>query len=295
MRLAVPDLISPSYFPAIAAVQLGYLREEGVDATLELKFPVTDAAAALRDGEIDLLAGAAHAPLYDERGWTDTVLLAGLSRGMYWFLVVAADSVVEPSSWTSLRDVRIGAAPGPDDGLRRLLAVSGVDSEAAGIEIAPVPGTDADSVSFGVTAARALADGRIDAFWANGMGAAVAEREGVGKIVLDARRDPTSASLATFAALMTSRRLADEQPDVADGAVRALKRAQDALRTEPDLATRVAKDLFPPMETSLIADQIRRDAPYYDLHVGSDAVDGLRDFASWAGLPGAGTNPDPRS
>lgn len=295
MRLAVPDLISPSYFPAIAAVQLGFLRDEGVDASLELTFPVTDAATALRDGDIDLLAGAAHAPLYDARGWTDTVLLAALSQRMYWFLVVAADSSVEPSSWTSLRDVRVGAAPGPDDGLRYLLAVSGVDSDAAGIEIAPVPGADADSVSFGVTAARALADGRIDAFWANGMGAAVAVREGVGKVVLDARRDQTEAALATFPALMTSRRLIDEQPDVADAAVRALTRAQDALRADASLATRVAEDIFPAMETGLIASQVERDAPFYNPHVGQDALTGLRDFARWAGLPGADTDPDPRS
>jgi len=30
MRIAVPDLISPSYFPAIAAVDLGLAREEGL-------------------------------------------------------------------------------------------------------------------------------------------------------------------------------------------------------------------------------------------------------------------------
>ena len=31
MRLTVPDAISPSYFVAIAAVQLGFFREEGID------------------------------------------------------------------------------------------------------------------------------------------------------------------------------------------------------------------------------------------------------------------------
>ena len=46
----------------------------------------------------------------------------------------------------------------------------------------------AAGVSFGVTAAQALADGRLDGFWANGMGAEVAVRRGVGTIVLDMRR-----------------------------------------------------------------------------------------------------------
>jgi NitT/TauT family transport system substrate-binding protein len=40
MKLAVPDLISNSYFPAAAAVELGFFREEGLDVSLELVFPV---------------------------------------------------------------------------------------------------------------------------------------------------------------------------------------------------------------------------------------------------------------
>ena len=30
MRLAVPDLVSNSYFPALAAVELGFFREQGM-------------------------------------------------------------------------------------------------------------------------------------------------------------------------------------------------------------------------------------------------------------------------
>ena len=36
MRIAVPDLISNSYFPAVAAVELGFFKAEGLDAELEL-------------------------------------------------------------------------------------------------------------------------------------------------------------------------------------------------------------------------------------------------------------------
>ena len=36
MKVAIPDLISPSYFPLVAAVELGFL-----DAQLELLYPVT--------------------------------------------------------------------------------------------------------------------------------------------------------------------------------------------------------------------------------------------------------------
>ena len=50
MKLAVPDMISNSYFPAIAAIELGFFRKEGLDVELELIFPVDKAYAALRVG-----------------------------------------------------------------------------------------------------------------------------------------------------------------------------------------------------------------------------------------------------
>lgn len=38
MRIAVPDLISNSYFPAVAAIELGYFKAEGLDAELRHVF-----------------------------------------------------------------------------------------------------------------------------------------------------------------------------------------------------------------------------------------------------------------
>ena len=38
MKIAIPDLVSNSYFPAIAAVDLGFFKEEGLDMELELIF-----------------------------------------------------------------------------------------------------------------------------------------------------------------------------------------------------------------------------------------------------------------
>ena len=46
MKLAVPDVISNSYFPAAAAVELGFFRREGLDVSLELIFPVDKAYQA---------------------------------------------------------------------------------------------------------------------------------------------------------------------------------------------------------------------------------------------------------
>lgn len=283
MRLAVPDLVSNSYFPAIAAVELGYLRDEGLAVDLDLLFPVTDAAEALARGDIDFLAGTAHAPLYADPNWGDQRLLSSLAHNMYWFLVVRPDLDVNRENLATLHDVRIGAAPGPDLGLRRLLLAEGIDLDKAGVTIAPVPGT-AGNISFGVTAAQALQNGSIDAFWANGMGTEVAVRNGVGRVVVDARRDDTPASRYTFPALMTSGRILRDQPDAAAAAVRGIRRAQLELSRDVSLATKVGQALFPETEAGLIAGLIERDLPFYSSEISVEAAAGLASFARESGL-----------
>jgi len=279
MRIGLPDLVSNSYFPAIAAVELGYMKDEGLDMELELLFPVTDAAHALRDGRLDFLAGAAHAPLVAFPDWQGAKLLGALSHNMYWFLVVRTDLDVAYGDLAALHDLYIGAAPGVDLGLRDLFRQHGVDIDAKNIRIAPVPGTDSPSVSFGVTAAEALAAGRIDAFWANGMGTQVAVERGAGKVIVDARRDGEPGSAITFSALMTTEALIEREPETAAAALRALVRAQKALTADPSLATGIGEKLFPPMEATLIAQLVERDAPFYDATISEAAVAGMNDFA----------------
>lgn len=283
MIIAVPDYISNSYFPAIAAVELGLLKRFGVEAEIELRFPVTDAAGALARGEIDLLAGAAHSVMYAEPGRLR--LLATLARNTYWFLVVRADLPVRAGRWADLRGLRIGAAPGPDLALHHILRDEGIDLEHAGIEIGPVPAAaDADSISFGVTAAEALRTGAIDAFWANGMGTAVAVQRGVGRVVADARRGGEPHSSLTFPALMTNERFLAEHPDVAANAVRAVVAAQDELRADPGVAAELGARLYPPVEAGLIGGLIERDGPYYAPEITAADVAGLSRLGLGGGL-----------
>ena len=79
MRIAVPDLVSNSYFPAVAAIDLGFFQAQGIDAELEMVFPVGRAMEALRDRRIDFVAGPAHATLSAFPGWQGAKLLAALS------------------------------------------------------------------------------------------------------------------------------------------------------------------------------------------------------------------------
>src|SRR5690349_18264990 len=91
MKLAVPDLISNSYFPAVAAVELGLFRKEGLNVALELIFPVDRAYAALREGAVEFVAGSAHSALSAFPQWQGVKLLCAQAQGMYWFLVMHAD------------------------------------------------------------------------------------------------------------------------------------------------------------------------------------------------------------
>src|ERR1700761_17059 len=160
MRLAVPDLISNSYFPALAAAGLGCFEREGAAVSAELIFPVDRAFEALRDGEVDFVGGAAHGALAAFPEWRGVRLLGALAQGMYWFLVMRADLGIARGDLAALKGRRIGAAPWVEMGLRRLLIAAGLDPAHNGIIIAPVPGATGTTVNFGLTAAQALENGK---------------------------------------------------------------------------------------------------------------------------------------
>jgi ABC-type nitrate/sulfonate/bicarbonate transport system substrate-binding protein len=285
MKVAIPDLISPSYFPAIAAVELGFFKKEGIDATLELLYPVTKTYEDLRDGKLDFVGGASHAVLYAFKDWEGAKLLCALAQHMYWFLVVRSDLKAKKGDLHVVTGRKIGAAPGPVDGLKQLLKRAGIDP-AKDVQIGPVPGfAVGQTASFGLLAAKALEEGKIDGFWANGMGAEVAVRSGIGTLVLDARREGSEEAKGyTFPALVATQKLIDENPGAAAAAVRAVMAAQQALKEDPEKATAVGRKLFPPTEASMIAELIRRDLPFYEPAISKQTVDSMNRFAQDIGL-----------
>src|SRR5882672_9372895 len=286
MKIAVPDIISNSYFPAAAAVELGFFEREGLDVALELVFPVDKAYAALRDGAVDFVGGSAHSALAAFPEWQGVKLLCAQAQGMYWFLVMHKDLGIKRGDIAAVKGRSIGAAPWVEMGLRRLLIEAGIDLERDGVKIAPVPGALAAGVNFGVTAAKALEERKIDGFWANGMGAEVAVRRGIGTVVLDVRRGdgPKPCFNYTMASIATTDRLLTEQPGTAAAAVRAIVKTHAALKSDVSRATAIGRKLFPPSEAELIAELIQRDLPYYDTAISRDFVAGMNQFARDVGI-----------
>jgi NitT/TauT family transport system substrate-binding protein len=141
-------------------------------------------------------------------------------------------------------------------------------------------------VNIGVTVARALAEGKVDGFWANGMGAELAVRSGAGKIVLDVRRGdgPKICFDYTLPTLAASDRLIASNPEAVRGAVRAIAATLRALRSDVSLATKAAQNVFPAQETELIAELIRRDLPFYDPMISERTVAVMNQFCRDMGV-----------
>jgi ABC-type nitrate/sulfonate/bicarbonate transport system substrate-binding protein len=297
MKIAVPDLISNSYFPAAAAVELGFFKQEGLDMTLELIYPVNKTLEVLRDGGIDFVGGSAHSVPFAFPNWKGGKLLGALAQNTYWFLVLRSNLKAKKGDINAIKGLTIGAAPLVDLGLKRMLVESGIDEERDRVKICPVPIAflgEGETKNFGVGAAKALQAGAIDGFWANGMGAEVAVRSGAGTIVIDARRGdgPSKTIHYTMPALITSDAVIARDPEAVAAAVRALVKTQRALKADVSLATKVGRKLFPASEAELIADLIERDLPFYDPAISPEFVAGMTEFQRHVGLLNADVSYD---
>lgn len=284
LRIAAVDLVSNTCFPALAADELGFFRAEGLDVHIQL-VPMLGATRALRDGTADaMIAGSVHDLLTEFAGWKGAKLCVALSQGTPWLLTVRADLPAARGDIGALRGLRLTAAEGPDLAFRQLLRRAGLDP-ARDLDIVELAGANERHVSFGVFAAEALQAGRIDGFWANAMGAETAVSRGIGKIHIDVRRgdDPDEVRFFTFAGLATTDDFIAREPDAIDAAVRAIVRAQKALRDDPATARAVGTRKFPPESAALISAIVARDAPFYDPVISETAVRRLNAFAQSVG------------
>jgi NitT/TauT family transport system substrate-binding protein len=286
-RLSVADLDSPSYFVATAAVELGFFKQEGIEIEVLREFGAQSGPERLREGTLHFFGGPAYAATRAFASWKGAKLLCALAQYSYWFLAVRADLDVQRGDLGALKGLRISSSMAwPVIGLKHLLAESGIDLARDHVSIVPAPSRAEAGHFMGHVGVEAIKQGLADGYWGNGMRVAIGEKLGVAKLHLDLRRGdgPPGARFYNFAALTTTERLIDEQPQIAAGAVRAIVKAQKALKADPSLATGIAERLFPAEEAPLIAELIARDAPFYDATVSREAIDGLNTFAKAAGL-----------
>jgi ABC-type nitrate/sulfonate/bicarbonate transport system substrate-binding protein len=281
----VPDLDSPSYFVSIAAVELGYFKQEGID--IEFVYNTKQGPELMLEGKVDFIGGPAYAATRGYPGWKGVKLLCALARYSYWFMAVRKDLDIKRGDMQALKGLRISAATSwPGMGLRFMLADAGLDLERDKIELVPPPPPYGDKGFLARNGIDTIINGTADAYWGNGMRVALGESMGIAKLHLDLRRGdgPPGARFYNFPALTTTDRVVNEHPEVAAGAVRAIVKAQKALKANPKLAGDIGRKLFPADEADLITGLIERDAPFYDAQIRQEAVDGLMNFAKGFGL-----------
>lgn len=284
LRIAAVDLVSNTCFPVLAADELGFFKAEGLDARIELA-AMLGGTKALRDGEADaMVAGSVHDVLTEFPEWEGVKIAVALSQGTPWLLTVRADLAARRGDLEALRGLRLTAAEGPDLALKEMLRGVGIDP-AMDVNLVELPGAKSRDVSFGVFAARALEAGAIDGFWANAMGAETAVSRGTGKILVDVRRgdDPGEVRCFTFAGMATTDAFIDREPQAIAAAVRAIVRAQKALRADPALARQVGMKKFPSDAAQLIATVVARDIEFYDPKISAEAVAKMNRFAQSVG------------
>lgn len=281
MRLAVSDVVSPSYFVATAAVELGFFAAEGLN--VEFVAAPGDTPTAFRNGDLEFVGGSPYTALVGFPGWKGAKLLCALSQYTYWFLAMRADLGAKRGDLSTVKGRRISAAGRPGLVLKRLLEDAGLDLERDDIQLVRAPNPPGTWSRIG---ADAIEQGIADGFWGNAMRVEYAVRRGLATVLLDIRRGdgPPAARRYTFPALITTDQMIEDHPDAAAGAVRAIVKTQRALRADPSLATQVGQRLFPAEEAGLIAELIARDAEFYDPAISEESVRLTTKFAREIGL-----------
>ncbi len=281
----VADLDSPSYFVATAAVELGFFKREGID--IEFVYNTREGPTLMREGKLDFMGGPSFVALRAFPEWKGVKVLCALAQYSYWFLAVRRDLDVKRGDLQALKGLRISAAvTDPGKLLRHMLDEAGLDLERDKIQIVPPPPTYGDKGYMARNGIDAITQGLADAYWGNGLRVALGEKLGIAKLHLDLRRGdgPPGARYYNFAALTAREQLVKDHPEVAAGAIRAVRAAQKALQADPSLATGIGEKLFPADEAELIAPLIARDAPFYDATITREAIDGVMKFAKSFGL-----------
>src|SRR5215472_17245689 len=219
MRLTVADAISPSYFVAIAAIELGFFRREGID--VEFVFSPPNPSQALKDGTIDFFGGSPFTGLRAFPGWRGAALLCALSQYTYWFLAVRSDIECEQGDVSAVKGLRLSASADPGLTMKRLLEEAGIDLGRDNVRIVPSPRRT--SPNWAWDGVDAIEQGVSDGYWGNGLRADLGVKRGIAKILLDVRRGDVQPASRNFfyKDTATTERLVKEHPDIAAGAVRA--------------------------------------------------------------------------
>lgn len=218
--LRIPySAISLSSLPHWLTYDAGYYAEEGLDVTLEYISSSTTLAPALLSGEVPLAyAGQEIVISSGVRGGDLVIIGAGLERPLFWLSVQGNERTAEDLRGKRFGVTRFGSSS--DVVLRAWLATVGL-----------VPDRDVTILQIGGTPEMvgALQAGGLDAAVLSPPAVFQAQRNGATPIV-----DFGDLDMPFYQnALVTTRRLLTERPEVARRVARAFARGWQLLHDEP--------------------------------------------------------------
>lgn len=277
---AVPSTSSVVLF---VAKEQGYFEKEGLGVRIVEFASGAEAERAMVTGAVDMGGG----------GLGSTFLMANqgikaknvvLFQKKPIFTLVASNKLdAKPGDMKALKGKTIGiSAPGSltDLFLRIALRDAGLD-----------PDRDVTIVATGGLSAHlpALQTGRVDAqmTWEPAT-VTLTKGEKVGTVFLDLRTDNVSASLQNL--LGSSLQATDQwlaKPEnlaKAKAAARAVKKAGDAIRANPDLMMGTLQKIFPKLSPDLLKEIARIEAPAYSADISREAIEHMNKVYRSAGL-----------
>ena len=178
----VPDLDSPSYFVAVAAVELGFFKQQGIP--IEFVHNTNKGPELMREGKLDFIAGPAYAATRAFPAWEGLKLLCALSQYSYWFMAVRSTLNVKRGDLEAIKGLRISAAPAwPESGAAAHAGRGRYRSRTRqGSDSPSTTPCMAIRASWRETASIPSYRNTADAYWGNGMRVALGESLGIAKL-----------------------------------------------------------------------------------------------------------------
>ena len=238
------------WYPSYVARAAGYFHEEGLDDQwLNVGGAGTDAIAAVMGGNVEMtVQGLDHAMLASVQG-ADLVAFAGLVDAYPLPLVLSnkalAKTGITPDMPVDEKIKRLqgltiaitSAGSGTDEFLRNLLLVRKIDPDTA-LHIQPLGSAD--------TMLAAFTKGLVDGMVTTSPYPEIVETKGLGHTIIDAMHgDLPEMQGVPYSAAMTTRRMAEQHPDIILGATRAIAKGMRLTRDDPQKARELLKQYFP--------------------------------------------------
>lgn len=245
--------------PVFAAKELGHFAQEGIDAELIQFRGGGEITTAMLGRSIDISATTTDRVLVlAEKGQQSKNLVSVINRVLQT-VIVRSEFDVKYGDLKALKGRKLGmssAGSGTDLYLRYYLKQAGLDPEK---DVAII------AVGLGAPMVSALETKQIDG--ANAVEPVTTLAVDVKKIakpVLESQKDgPGPVKTMPFLSLSATSAWIDANPEVAKGVIRAQKRANDDIRTNPQKGIDVARKYFENLDPQLAEIIVKKQAPYF--------------------------------